>query len=156
MMVDLVVSNTSPLIGLERIGQLHLLQQLFGVVVVPPAVVREIGATTTLPKGIEQRDLTQTVGPRILSASLGVGESEAVSLALESHARVINLDDRPARRLAQVLHLPVIGTIGVLLAAKRQKLLPVLRPSLDALVQHDFRIGQQLYEQVLRDAGEAL
>jgi hypothetical protein len=156
MMVDLVVSNTSSLIGLERIGQLHLLQQLFGVVVVPPAVVREIGATTTLPKGIEQRDLTQTVGPRILSASLGVGESEAVSLALESHARVINLDDRPARRLAQVLHLPVIGTIGVLLAAKCQKLLPVLRPSLDALVQHDFRIGQQLYEQVLRDAGEAL
>lgn len=155
-MVDLVVSNTSSLIGLERIGQLHLLQQLFGVVVVPPAVVREIGATTTLPKGIEQRDLTQTVGPRILSASLGVGESEAVSLALESHARVINLDDRPARRLAQVLHLPVIGTVGVLLAAKRQKLLPVLRPSLDALVQHDFRIGQQLYEQVLRDAGEAL
>ncbi len=155
-MVDLVVSNTSPLIGLERIGQLHLLQQLFGVVVVPPAVVREIGATTTLPKGIEQRDLTQTVGPRILSASLGAGESEAISLALEYHARVINLDDRPARRLAQVLHLPVIGTVGVLLAAKRQKLLPVLRPSLDALVQHDFRIGQQLYEQVLRDAGEAL
>jgi hypothetical protein len=156
MMVDLVVSNTSPLIGLERIGQLHLLQQLFGVVVVPPAVVREIGATTTLPKGIEQRDLTQTVGPRILSASLGAGESEAISLALEYHARVINLDDRPARRLAQVLHLPVIGTAGVLLAAKCQKLLPVLRPSLDALVQHDFRIGQQLYEQVLRDAGEAL
>lgn len=156
MMVDSVISNTSPLIGLERIGQVHLLQQLFGVVVVPPAVVREIGATTTLPIWIEQRDLTQTVGPRILSASLGAGESEAISLALESQARLIILDDRPARRLAQALHVSVIGTVGLLLAAKRQNLLPALRPSLDALLQQDFRIGQRLYEQVLHDAGETL
>ncbi len=155
MMAD-VVSNTSPLIGLERIGQLQLLHQLFGAVVVPPAVMREVGAATILPTWIEQRGLTQGVGPRILSASLGAGESEAISLALEVQARLLILDDRPARRLAQALHLPVIGTVGILLAAKRQSFLPVLRPSLDALVRHDFRIGQQLYEQVLRDAGETV
>ena len=122
----------------------------------PPAVVREVGATTRLPTWIEQRDLTQVVGPRILSASLGAGESEAISLALEVQARLLILDDRPARRLAQALHLPPIGTVGILLAAKRQNVVPVLRPSLDALVQHDFRIGQRLYEQVLRDAGETV
>lgn len=156
MMADLVISNTSPLIGLERIGQLQLIQQLFGVVVVPPAVVREVGATTTLPTWIEQRDVMQGIGPRILNASLGAGESEAISLALELQARLIILDDRPARRLAQALRLPVIGTVGILLAAKRQNFLPALRPSLDALVQQDFRISRQLYERVLVDAGETL
>ncbi len=149
-----IISNTSPLIGLEHIGQLHLLQELFGRVIVPPAVVREVGSTTTLPGWIEQRSLAQAVGPHILRASLGAGESEVISLALEVQARLLILDDRPARRLTQALHLGVIGTVGILLAAKRRSLVPEIRPSLDALLQHDFRISQRLYEQVLSDAGE--
>ncbi|MBA3945989.1 MAG: DUF3368 domain-containing protein [Herpetosiphonaceae bacterium] len=83
-----------------------------------------------------------------------MGESEAISLALELQARLVILDDRPARRLAQALHLPVIGTIGILVAAKRRNFLPAVRPSLDALVQHNFRISQRLYEQVLFDVKE--
>ncbi len=108
-----------------------------------------------LPAWIEQQQLTQAIGPLILSASLGAGESEAISLALETKARLVLLDDRPARRLAQALHLPIIGTLGILLAAKRRQLLPAMRPSLDALLQHDFRISQRLYEQVLLDANES-
>jgi len=64
------------------------------------------------------------------------------------------LDDRPARRLAQALHLPVIGTLGILLAAKRRQLLITIGPCLDALLQHDFRIAPSLYENVLSAAGE--
>lgn len=154
MMQAPVISNSSPLIGLHRIGQLHLLHQLFGQLVVPPAVVREVAPATAVPAWIEQRSLQQAIGPQILSASLGPGESEAVSLALEVHARLLLLDDRPARRLAHALQLPVIGTVGILLAAKHRTLLPVVRPSLDALLQHDFRISPRLYQQVLMDAGE--
>jgi uncharacterized protein len=149
-----VISNSSPLIGLERIRQLHLLQHLFGHIVVPPAVIREVGTMLAIPPWIEQQTLSQAIGPQILSTSLGAGESEAISLALEVHARLLILDDRPARRLAQALHMPVIGTIGILLAAKRRSLLPAVRPSLDALLDHDFRISQELYKQALMDAGE--
>lgn len=154
MITGPVISNSSPLIGLERIGHLQLLESLFGTVVVPPAVVREVGATASLPVWIEQRTLTQVVGPRILSTSLGAGESEAISLALELQARLLILDDRPARRLAQALQIPVIGTVGILLAAKHRSLLPAVRPSLDALIQQEFRISPRLYEQILIDAGE--
>jgi predicted nucleic acid-binding protein len=77
-----------------------------------------------------------------------------VSLALESAARLIVLDDRPARRLAVALGLRVIGTLGILLESKQRGLLPALRPHLDALLAHHFRVSQQLYQQVLRDAGE--
>ena len=149
-----IISNSSPLIGLDRIGQLELLQRLFNTIVVPPAVVHEVGVVTTLPAWIEQRDLKQAIGPHILSAALGAGESEAISLALEAQARLLILDDRPARRLAQALRITVIGTVGVVLLAKRANLLPAIRPSLDALLQHDFRISQRLYEQALSDAGE--
>ena len=109
----------------------------------------------TLPHWITQQALTQAVGPQILAASLGAGESETISLALEVRARLIVLDDRPARRLAQALRLPVIGTLGILLAAKRRNLLLAVRPAIDALIQHDFRIAPALYKQVLLDADES-
>ena len=94
-------------------------------------------------------------GPKILSASLGAGESESISLALEIRAGLAILDDRPARRLAFALGIPIIGTLGLLLAAKQRKLLTAVKPCLDALTQHDFWIAPSLYEQVLRDAGES-
>lgn len=152
----LVVSNSSPLIALEQIGQLHLLQALFDTLLVPPAVVRETAPTVTLPKWVNERALTQQIGPQLLSSSLGPGESEAISLALEVGAQWLILDDRPARRLAQSLGLPVVGTLGVLLAAKRRGLLlDALRPQLDGLIKSGFFIAPDLQEQILDDAGEA-
>ena len=149
-----IVSNASPVIAFEQIGQLHLLQRLFEHIVIPPSVAREVAPTVTLPVWMIQQSLMQPIGPQIVRGSLGAGESEAISLALELGARLVILDDRPARRLAQALHLPVIGTVGILLAAKRRSLLAAVRPSLDALLQHDFRISQRLYEQILVDASE--
>ena len=100
-----VVSNASPLIALRQIGHLQLLEQLFGTVLIPPAVAREVAPTVALPAWVGQQVLTQPVGPRILGASLGPGESEAISLALETKAKLVMLDDRPARRLAQALRI---------------------------------------------------
>ena len=155
MITGPVVSNASPLIALTQIDHLTILQQLCGTVLVPPAVTHEVAPTLILPIWIEQRALKQAIGPKILSASLGAGESETISLALEIGAGLAILDDRPARRLAYALGIPIIGTLGLLLAAKQRKLLRAVRPCLDALTQHDFWIAPSLYEQVLRDAGES-
>ncbi len=149
-----IVSNSSPLIALEQIGHLDLLEKLFATVLIPPAVARET-ARVVLPAWITERSLTQPIGPQILRASLGPGESEAISLALEVGVQWIILDDRPARRLAQALGLPVIGTLGVLLASKRRGFLSTIQPCIDALVSHGFRIAPDLYEHVLHDAGES-
>lgn len=156
MSVTSVVCNSSPLIGLEQIGQLRILNALFGTIAVPPAVVQEVAPSVALPAWIEQQALVQNIGPLIMQASLGQGESEAISLALESNARLIILDDRPARRLAQSLSLPVIGTLGTLLLAKKKNLIPAIKPCLEELLRFDFRIAPVLYEQVLKDAGERL
>ena len=155
MPVTSIISNSSPLIGLEQIGQLNILRALFGTIAVPPAVVREVTRTVDLPEWIEQRALIQNIGPLIMKASLGQGESEAISLALESNASLVILDDRPARRLAQSLSLPVIGTLGILLLAKKRNLIPAIKPCLEELSRFDFRIAPILYEQVLKDARES-
>jgi predicted nucleic acid-binding protein len=105
-----VISNASPLIALEQIGHFDLLKGLFFTVLIPPAVVREVAPTVTLPTWVSEHTLTQPIGPQILRAALGPGESEAICLALEISAQWVILDERPARRLAQALGLPVIGT----------------------------------------------
>ena len=148
-----VISNSSPLIGLEHLGHLDLLEKLFGAVIIPPAVAREL-SPRILQLWIAEHQLTQPVGAQILRASLGDGESEAISLALELSAQLIILDDRPARRLAKALGLPVIGTLGALLLAKQKGLLSAIKPEMDALVNFGFRISQDLYDRVLSVAGE--
>lgn len=150
-----VISNASPLIALEQIGHLDLLKGLFSAVVIPPAVVREIAPTVRLPAWVSERALAQPIGPQILRTALGPGESEAISLALEIGAQWVILDERPARRLAQALGLPVIGTLGILVASKRRGLLPAVRPCLDVLVNVGFHISPVLYDLVLADAGES-
>ena len=112
-----VVSNSSPLIALDRIGQLDLMRALFAEVVVPPAVLHEVFAGSDSPAWL------RVVAPAVMlddtaSPTLGRGEREAIALAVAAGARRIILDDLPARRLAASLGLPVIGTAGLVLAAK--------------------------------------
>jgi uncharacterized protein len=149
-----VVSNSSPLIALEQLDLLDVLEQIFGNVLVPPAVAKEVAPTVTLPAWIKEQSLSQAIGPHILSTSLGAGESEALSLALELKASLLILDERPARRLAQALNVPVIGTLGLLVKAKQLGLIAEIKPQLDALLKHDFRVSPTLYDKILEDAGE--
>jgi predicted nucleic acid-binding protein len=116
-----VVSNSSPLIALDQIGQLSLLEALFQNILVPAAVVQEITPLLPLPTWITVQPLAKAIDPQAVSPVLGAGEQEALSLALESNATWIILDDRPARTLARKVGLNVIGTLGVLLAAPKTR-----------------------------------
>jgi predicted nucleic acid-binding protein len=90
----------------------------------------------------------------VIHPALGAGEREAISLGLEIRADLLILDDRPARRVAESLALTIIGTLGIILRAKRRGLLHLVRPSLDALVTQAFFMSPRLYREVLNLAGE--
>jgi hypothetical protein len=77
-----------------------------------------------------------------------------LSLTLEVKAELVILDDRPARRLALNLGLPVVGTAGILLRAKRLGFIPELRPLLDEVIRRGFRLSPAIREKLLTDAGE--
>ena len=149
-----VVSNTSPLIALEHLGDLDLIPKVLGCgILIPPAVVREF-ASEKLPVWVEVGSLKYPIGSKILHASLGAGESEALCLAIELGADLLLLDDKAARRLAAALSLPILGTLGLLLKAKEAGFVSEIRPKLAALRDLPFHIAPKLYEAVLRDARE--
>ena len=150
-----VVSNSSPLIAFAAIQQLSLFPALFESVLIPPAVALEIAPSIpTLPSWLSVESLRMPLPEVVLRRSLGVGEREALALAVEIQAERILLDDRPARRVALELKLLVTGTAGILLVAKRHRLVPRIRPHLDALIETSFFIGSDVYDEILRLAGE--
>jgi len=150
----LVVSNSSPLIALDRIEQLSLLPSLLRRVWIPPAVRYEVFGSSSLPDWITEQALTQPLVPRIAAVRLGPGERETIALALEMSAGEVILDDLSARRLAISLGLSPIGTLGLLLRAKRQGLISRVRPFMEALQEQEFYISERLFTGILVAAGE--
>ncbi len=149
-----VVADSSPLIALERVEHLHLLPALFERVMIPFAVKREVFADRPLPEWVEAVAITQTVSTRLAAMRLGPGEREAIALAVELNAAELLLDDLAARRLAISLEIPVIGTLGLLLRAKRRGLIPQIKLLLDALQQSGFRVSERVREGILSAAAE--
>ena len=83
------------------------------------------------------------------------GEAEAIALAVQMKAEWLLLDEQEARRVAKALGLKVTGILGILLRAKRLGNLPSLQKSMDQLrARAGFRIGAELYTDLIRESGE--
>lgn len=150
-----IVSNSSPLIALAAIDRLSLLPDLFEIVAIPPAVAAETRRALPVHSAwLHVENLTRELPKAVLRAALGDGEREAIALALERWDQIL-VDDRPARNLARELGLDVVGTVGVLLAAKRQRLLTAVKPELDKLLNASFFLSPQLVQAVLAIADES-
>jgi uncharacterized protein len=138
---ELIIADSSPLIGLARIGLLKLLPQLARRVVVPQAVLAEVtSARADAPGAAEVAAQpwleVQSVDPVVLAPLLilvGRGEAEAISLAQREPDGVLLMDDLRARKLAHRLGLRRMGTVALLAEAKREGLIPQLKPALDGL-----------------------
>lgn len=150
-----VVADASPLIALHQIGVLSVLSRLFSQVDIPPEVADEVSPSIPiLPAWVLVRQLTQPVNRVISSAGLGRGETAALGLAQQLNADLVILDDRAARRLALELGLAVAGTAGILGRAKRERLIPAVRPHLERLLALGFRLAPSIVQRALADAGE--
>ncbi len=150
-MSTLVVTDTTCLIALDRIGALMLLPRLFSVCA-PPAVTDEFGRTPAWLRVLPPPDLAYV---KRLRSTLDRGEAEAIVLALSLPDAALLIDEARGRAAAQSLGLRIVGTAGVLLEAKRHGMVKAVRPLLDALrEQHSFRLGNAVYEAILRTADE--
>ena len=149
------MADASPLIALQQIDALPLLQTLFGSVLVPPAVSREIAPSVPATPFIIERTLGQPLVPAVVLAGLDPGgETEAISLAVEISATNLIVDDRRGRRVASGLGIPIVGTLGLLQAAKRRGLVPAVRPLIDAMLSHGFHVGPEWIQETLEAVGE--
>lgn len=159
---EIIIADSSPLIGLARIGQLALLPKLARRIVVPQAVWNEVTAArmdapgaseVAAQKWIEVLEADrQVVAPLLIM--VGQGEAEAIALAQRKLSSVLLLDDLRARKLASRLGLRRMGTIALLGQAKREGMIPKLKPVLDALVANGIYIRQELIVAALQEVDE--
>jgi uncharacterized protein len=157
-----VICNTSPLQYLHQIGKLSILPALAGSIIVPPAVVVELNAGTAKgldlppPENLKWVKIQAPISAMAVSliTDLGPGESQVLMLALEMPESVALLDDALARRVAIARGIPIKGTLGLLLDAKRAGHLSAVKPSLGRLSELGFRLAEQTRHVVLKLAGE--
>jgi predicted nucleic acid-binding protein len=149
-----VIVNTSPLIALDRIGRLPLLARLYDHVVRPQAVLDELLAAPTRIRDAETLLHTSWIATEpnppamILRKELGAGETAVLTLAWQSKADLVILDDLQARLVAASLGLKLTGTLGVLLAAARVGYEPNLSQALDDLQAAGFHVTDALRQQI--------
>jgi len=160
----IVVSDTSPISNLALVGNLDILQQLYGSIVIPQAVVQEIAAVA--PRLIGTQDIlaldwvhSRPITDQMLVASLELerdrGEAEALVLAVELNADLLLIDERRGRAVASRLGLKFIGLLGTLIEAKQNGLVQAVKPVLNELeAKAGFWISRELYNRVVQTAGE--
>lgn len=158
----IVISDTTPLIGVSFLGRFELLKQLFGEVIIPAAVYDEIAGkgagrvgsdnvSKSIADGwIHVENITTTPLLITLKVDLDAGESEAIALALEKHADLLLLDERKGRSKAKALGLEVTGTIGILLLAREKGIEMDMQSELEKLRAHGFRISDSLIKQIVQ------
>jgi len=157
-----LVVNASPLILLSRIGRLDLLPALGGAVVVPQSVLSELEAGNHVDGAADavRANSALVVVPDVgvpaslLAWDLGAGETQVLSHCLERVGALAVLDDRAARRCAEAFELARLGTLGVVVRAKRQGLVRKARPLLEALMSHGLRLKPEFVRAVLQKVGE--
>lgn len=126
----IVVSDTTPLNYLVLVGKQDILPLLFGQVIVPEAVMRELQAAAAPPEvrqWLRSRpgwlETKQAPPPDTNLSHLDEGEREAIQLANELKADLLMIDERAGRDEALKRGLPVIGTLGALESAAERGLL---------------------------------
>ena len=159
----IVLVDASPLIGLARVGGLAWLRKLYPNLAITRAVRTEVLAGLGLPGEAEIADAIRRRRIEVLGRvpatplfeRLAEGEASILRAALSfgPNALVI-IDDLAARREAQRLRLPLTGTAGVIVEAKRAGLIKRARPVFEQLMANDFRLSSELVEAILAELGE--
>lgn len=163
----IIISDTTPLISLLKIGRLELLNQLFGEIRIPNAVYRELISNdkykqeadiifqTKYIRKVDVRDKKSVILLR-RATGLDEGESEAIILSDEVNADILLMDELKGRQVAKQMGLNIMGTVGILMTAFEEKLLSAdeIKQCIWILQSNGRHISEQLYKQLLDKISE--
>lgn len=158
------VIDTSPLILLHRIKRLNLLTELCEELVVPKAVADELLSyeedrsdwNAFLTSSANTRTLQDSIriSPDIAGLGLGKGESEVIAFTIASTGYEAVLDDLEARKCAATFKIPLRGTVGIILLAKKKNIIPAAKPLIEALKTAGLRFNNDWITKALNLVGE--
>jgi len=165
-----VVSNSSSLIYLAKVGRLNLIKDVYGRVLISEAVFHEvvtqgkalgIAEAPIVEEEVGQRIFKEGIRPEIDSKygfldeneRIGPGERQALKLCKQLNADFFIVDDKEARRAARILKVKTLGTCGILIQARRQGLVSCEEAEeiLNDLVKSGFRIDPILYRRLIKE-----
>jgi len=152
MQDKIVITDASCFITLDKIDGMHLLHSLYRQVLTTPEIAAEFGKR--LPEWVEVKAVLNRDLLYNYAETVDIGEASAMALASEIHADLLIIDDAEGRRFAKKLELNITGTIGVILSAKLNGVIPTVKPYILKIQQTNFRISDWLTSQILADAGE--
>lgn len=159
---SVLIVNASPLIHLAQAERLDLLRDAGGTVWVPEPVAMEVRKYG--PDDLTARALAESpwiamraapaVSEEIVAWDLGPGESAVLALARATPTSAAVMDDLAGRRCAEALGVPLLGTVGLVLLAKRDGRISSARAVLDALREHGMYLSDSVIEKALALVGE--
>lgn len=161
---ELLVADAGPLIALARVHRLDLPARLFSRILVPSVVLTECLAGS-LPGSAAIEAAVATAPWKVVPVALhelpadltrlGSGEAAAIHVAHSHPGALLLMDDWVGHRTAAARGLRVIGVLGVLVAARQQRVLRSIRPLIEQLDDAGYHLAPALVEAVLRAVGES-
>ncbi len=158
----IVVSDTTPIIPLMKIGQLNLIEKLFGEIKIPKAVYTELISNPRFKEEAKQIQdsafIRYTIVEDIKSVELlrratglDLGESEAIILSDSCGADLLLMDENKGRQVARQMGLHLMGTVGMLRVAYEEKMLSYqeIIDCIEALRENGRHISDRLFRQLL-------
>jgi len=157
------VADAGPLIHLSWVGQLDILYELFGEIVIPEQVRAEIFDVDPSLPGIRELERFMDAGRlhvqpvvdrayvRTVGEIVDPGEAEVIALAAEVQPEQVLMDDRHGRKYAESVGLDVLGTIGILQRARERGIVEAVLPLALELRRSGFWIGGSIIESVRRE-----
>jgi len=152
-----IVSNSSPLILLAKIGRFNLLRDLFKLIYIPKSVYHEVvivgagrAGSKEVGEGVKSGWIKVEevqISPE-LELILGRGEAEAIALAEKLKLPLI-IDERKGRKIAERKGIKIIGTLGVLLKAHKLGLIEDLNTEVEKLIKAGIRIDKNILRRLL-------
>lgn len=157
-----IVVNSTPLIVLCGIGKLDILKDIYQEIFIPMAVFREVTTKDdsaciqlkTSGEWIHVEEIKDHSEKKMYKAKLHDGEVEVMILAQEQNADLVILDDNAAKKTAKYLGLPVTGTLGVLIKAKRMGIIESIKPLITEMRKNGFYVSDNVEVMVLEQADE--
>ena len=160
----IVISDSTILIGLVKIGKLDLLKEIFFKVYIPEEVFKEVVERGKEKPGskvikeaawIEVKPVKDKIQVNFLLGSLEKREAEVLVLGRELETDLILLDEEKARKSAVIAGFEIMGLLGLFVLAKNLGLIDEVRPLVDELMIKKFRISDKIIETILKKAGES-
>ena len=130
----IVIADTTPIISLLKIKRLDILHHLFGEVIIPQAVYKELTSNADHIEeafAIQNADYLKISEPlptdlvRLFRKSTGLdlGESEALIMSEQNNADILLMDEMKGRKIAKLMNINIMGTIGVLIKSYQMELM---------------------------------